>query len=613
MTTPRFLLFSALGALLAIIAMLPGLGGAFLLDDKPTITENALVQVTSLDAQSLSNAAYGFAAGGGTRPLPMLTFALDYWRAGLEPRAFKLTNVGIHLLTTFALAWLFRSLLRQAAWPPPRADLTSIWLALAWGLHPLQVSSVLYIVQRMQTMATLFLVLGLIAYVAMRRAQWAGQSGRLPGIASVLCWMLAMASKEDAILFPLYTLGLELTLFRFRAALPSAERVWRRSYAASAVLATLLFVFWFAPRQWSWEAYPGRDFSTPERLLTQARVLLMYIGQVLWPVPSHLPFYYDNFQPSRGPLTPWTTLPSLVLVIGLLVILYRLRHTRPLLALGIFWFLGGHAIASNVLGLELVFEHRNHFPLIGAVLAIGDILAAATDRVRARSSQMAFAGVAILCLLSAGTLVRAQGWGSPIGFADYGIKLAPKSERAWINLCQTHFELSKYLPTSPHFRKALAACSKGAVVADGATNLTNLVLLKTIDGSVREQDWQALRERMHHVTLTPSNIGVAWHLVRYSNADRRINPRNVLAIIDIVGGRQQFRPEEYVAFGYYAHKNRLPEDAFRYFVQALRTSPPGSGMRGALIADLRRENLTEFADRLETMQQDSPSRTPSSH
>ncbi|WP_051176324.1 hypothetical protein [Luteimonas mephitis] len=594
----RYFPAAVLCALLAAALLLPGLGGGFLLDDTPTIGNNAAVHVATLDAGSLQRAAYSFAAGGGSRALPMLTFAIDYWRAGLDPAAFKSTNIAIHALTTLALAGLLRLLLTLAGWPARRAGYGAIALTLAWAIHPLQVSSVLYVVQRMQTMGTLLLVLALYAYLKMRQAQMAGERSRQYGVLSGLCWVLALACKEDSALLPAYTLALELTVLRFRAARPDFAKAIGRLYLATSLLGIAIFLFYVVPHYWSWDAYAGRNFSSSERLLTQARVLCMYLGQILWPLPSHMPFYYDDLQPSRGLLHPWTTLPALLLVFGLLALAWRLRARRPLFALGIFLFFAGHAISSNVIGLELAFEHRNHFPLIGAVLALSDLFVAAAARLRLSSRATGLACVAILVALGGGTLWRAQAWGSPVGFAEYGTRLAPASERAWINLCEIHFELSGNRPGDPHFAKALDTCGKGAQIPYGATNLTNLVVLKTIDGSVRQSDWDQLFERMGQVTMTRSNADVAWHLVRYSNGDKRIDPRNVIHVVDIVGARSGFRPEEYVAFGYYAAKNGLDEDAFRYFVKAAETSPRNSTLPMALVADLRKEGQPEFAARL---------------
>lgn len=593
----RFLLCAVVCALVTAALFWPGTRGGFLLDDEPTITENPAVHVTSLDPEALTRAAYSYAAGGGTRPLPMVTFALDYWRAGLDPSAFKVTNVVIHAVTALALAWFFKLLLPLAGWPSRRVTYAAPALALAWAIHPIQVSAVLYVVQRMQTMGTLFLVLALCAYLKMRLAQIQGMRSRKFGILTALAWVLALASKEDSVLLPVYTLAMELTVLRFQAADVQMKRALRRSYFIAAALSALVMALALA-HFWSWGPYPYRDFSSAERLLAQGRVLSMYIGQILLPLPQWLPFYYDWLQPSRGLLQPVTTLPCLLLVGSLLALAWHLRTRRPLLALGLLLFFAGHLVTSNVLGLELAFEHRNHFPLIGAVLAVADILNNAFDSMHAGPKAKLLACIALLIALLSATALRIYQWSAPLRFAQYETRIAPNSERAWIKLCQTHFALSEGSPSNPHFSDALTACGKGATLRDGATNLTNLILLKTINGSVRQSDWEQLFARMRQVTLTPSNVGVAWHLVRYSNGDKRVDPRNVITIIDIIDKRSGFKPEEYAAFGYYAAKNGLEEDALRLFATAIEKSPPTSQLPQALLVDLQREGYPQWAAQL---------------
>src|SRR5690606_10211578 len=108
-----------------------------------------------------------------------------------------------------------------AGWPGRLSTWAAPAMALAWAVHPLQVSSVLYIVQRMQTMATLFVVLALWAYLCARQAQVEGRDSRRPWALAVLCGLLALACKEDAVLLPAYALALELLVLRFRAQAPS--------------------------------------------------------------------------------------------------------------------------------------------------------------------------------------------------------------------------------------------------------------------------------------------------------------------------------------------------------------------------------------------------------
>src|SRR5690606_41111226 len=99
------------------------------------------------------------------------------------------------------------------------------------------------------------------------------------------------------------------------------------------------------------------------------------------PLPGHMPFHYDWIQPSRGLLRPWTTLPAIALLLALLAAAWRMRTRWPLFSLGVLLFFAAHAITRNVIGLVLAFEHCNQFAMIGAVLAVGALLAHLGTRV----------------------------------------------------------------------------------------------------------------------------------------------------------------------------------------------------------------------------------------
>lgn len=605
-----FVIYVALTAVFCIFPFLPGTHGGFLLDDEPTITDNPAVHIHDLSAASLSQAAYGFAAGGGSRALPMLSFGLNYWWAGADPVAFKATNIFIHVLTTIALASLLRLLLQTAGWSPTRTSLAAPALALAWAIHPLQVSSVLYVVQRMQIMGTLFLILALQAYLRARLAQMEQQRSRHYWMLAALCWALAMASKEDSILLPAYALILDWTLLRFRGGTANQSQKIRRSWMALTGIGLLIYVAVIIPHYWHAAPYPLRDFSTPERLLTQGRVLLMYLWQAATPIPSHLPFFYDDLVPSHGLLRPASTLISLLLLAALLALAWHLRHRRPLFSCGIFLFFSAHLITSNVIGLELAFEHRNHFALIGIVLAAGDLIALGLDKIKSHTVVSVTLCALWPALLGGLTYQRASSWGSPLNFAETSTLLAPNSERAWIQLCRVLFAESKGNPQVPAFDRAITACSTGAKLPKGASNLASLITLKSIQGTVTQADWNRLDAKLRHIVLTPSDIGIAWYLIRYSNGDARVAPRNVLRIVSTIGSRAPFRPEEYVAFGYYAAKHQLPADALQLFVKAVHTSSPASHFGEAVIADLQSEGYPNWAAQLLPIVQQHRHHTP---
>ncbi len=561
----------------------------------------------TLDSKTLINVFFGRQPGGITRILPTLTFAFDYWHAGgLNPVAFKITNIVIHGLTVLALAGFFRTLLFVNNNDRTRIGLIALGLSMAWAIHPLQVSSVLYVVQRMQTMCTLFVVLALWSYLKARQAQIEGKSGRTALLLTILLWALALGCKEDAALLPAYTLALELTVLRFRAADPGLALRLRKGYLLSILAGAALFLFVVIPNYWSWDKYPGRDFSTSERLLTQARVLCMYLWEIVLPLPQHMPFFYDWIQPSHGLLHPWTTLPAILFLMTLLMMALMLRIRRPLFALGVFWFFSGHFITSNVVSLELAFEHRNHFPLIGMVLAIGDLLILSIRLLRFRPAMQAWGCAVILASMGTATVARARSWSDPLALASTSTMLAPYSARAWNALSLYYFTLGgEDVPNNPYLDQAIDACAQGAVNAPySSACLTNLVVFKTLRGTITPTDWSRYIERLQRVNMGPENSLAVWVLITNIRKGVALDENSALEAIDIVTRRGQFNTNQFAAIGYFIlgrlHK---PERAYPYFAKYIQSAPPNDAVTDEIISELKKEGRVEWADRLETLAQ----------
>ena len=599
----RFVLLALLLALLAVAVFSPGLGGGFLLDDGHTIVNNPLIQVKTLDRNSLLDAAVSFHAGNSTRPLSMLSFGLDYWRAGgLEPSAFKATNLFLHGVTAFVLALFLRQLLQLAGWTAARAAAVALLVALVWAVHPLQVSAVLYVVQRMQTLATLFVVMALWAYLALRQAQMAGRPGWRWAIVVAVCWALALASKEDAILLPLYTLVLELTVLRFAAQWPPRARDWRILYSLIAVGGAALFFFWMLPHYWSQAPYPGRDFNSIERLMTQARVLLMYLGQILLPLPRWMTFNYDEFQISRGLLNPISTLLSMVALAGVLAWAWAWRNRRPVFACGLLLFFAGHVLTSNVIALELVFEHRNHFPLIGALLALADLAVMAVDRWRVRPRPLAV----VLALLVAGVAsagaARAYTWGDTVRLAKFGVEVAPDSPRAWLALGGAYFDRAgrKQGRGSPDLDRAIETLEQAAKRTGSASAYSNVVIYKTIQGTVTPADWDRLVQRLEEVEMLPPDKNILWTTLENVRAKIGLDQSQATRVVDVISRRASFTPQDYLRMGVSLYLTFDDKSAaLPYFLRAAQALPPDDPAIARLRGELVDQGHPEWAKAME--------------
>jgi hypothetical protein len=601
----KFLLASLIVALFSGLFFTPGLPGEFIFDDIPNITTNQALHLTQLNAEALGKVLTGLQLSGTTRSLPMLSFAVDYWRAsGPDPLTFKTTNILLHALTALVLAWFFRSLLLVACVPGTRIQWLAPSLALAWAVHPLQVSSVLYVVQRLQSMGTLFLVLALWAYLLARQAQIEGRPGRMGMLLALLLWVVAMGCKEDSALLPAYTLALELTVLRFAAADPRLTNMLRRSYLLAIAVGAATYLLVIIPHFWQGQAYLGRDYTAPERLLTQGRVLCMYLWQILVPWPGYMTFYYDWIQPSRSLWHPWTTLPAITLVLALLGIAWRLRSRRPLFSLGVLLFFSAHFITSNVIGLELAFEHRNHFALVGAVLAVGSLLAHVSLRLHIRPVMQAIGCTSVIVVLVGATLLRAHTWNSTLSIARIATEYAPGSGRAWTQLCASHFSAGGgAIQDNPRLDEAIESCTAGsAAVPQSLNSPTLLIVLKSLRGDVTPQDWNHLQQRLKTAPMTSDNARIFMILTFHARKGVKLDKQELLETLASLAGRGALGPFNTASIGYFIMNDLSePDLAIPYFVEAIEANPPNDPFPRQLGAELRAKGRPDLAEKIETL------------
>ena len=151
------------------------------------------------------------------RPISMLSFAVNYYISGLDPLPFKATNLAIHVATGLAIyalgIQLIPRLLRQVAAPATTRAIALV-AASIWMLHPLHVSNVLYVVQRMNQLSTLFALLGLLCYSVGRWQMLRTGSGLATSLCGLTAFgILSLFSKENGALTFAYALVIECLCF----------------------------------------------------------------------------------------------------------------------------------------------------------------------------------------------------------------------------------------------------------------------------------------------------------------------------------------------------------------------------------------------------------------
>jgi tetratricopeptide (TPR) repeat protein len=465
----RFLGRVLLGLLIAGSAatFLPGIAGPFIFDDYSNLIHNSYVKITALDVESLRRAAYSLDAGPLQRPVAMATFALNHYWAGTfrNPVPYKLTNIAIHSINALLIWWLLGLIFgrltefRASTWSKLSAQTIYVLAgsaAILWTVHPIQVSTVLYVIQRMTQLSSLFTVLALIAYMIGRRAmldtkRWGAW---LTIAGPVVFGALGLLCKENAVLIPLLMVLLEFVLFpseypwsRWKNVDPSLRLLVFFALGFALVAGSIAAILYALP------PYSGRTFSMVERLLTESRVLWFYLFLIFVPRTDKFGHQHDDIEISTSLFQPWTTVPSVVAHMAVIFLALLVRRQHPLLTFGILWFYVSHLLESTIIALEIAYEHRNYLALLGPVLILVELTESAHRKLAWRRRWLL---VGIAGMFAALTLLRSTQWGNTNAFYRYEAEHHPRSPRVQLGLSILLEYQGRYEEAAAAIRRAIA-------------------------------------------------------------------------------------------------------------------------------------------------------------
>jgi len=528
--------FAILAALLlTVLAYLPGLQGPFAFDDITNILQNKALALHSLAWAQLAHAALSSDAGPMKRPLSMLSFALNIYFNGMQATAFKITNLVIHLLNGLLVFTLLRQIARY--WLDKgiiESATAAIWLPLlctaAWLLHPLNLTAVLYVVQRETSLCSLFILAGCVLYVHGRLRLLAGRSGWWwLYIGTSLTGLLAIAAKETGLLLPVYLLVIELCVFRFSSRSGSGEHGLAVFFGLFLVLPVCLGLVWlFGIRHGAPLSYAGRDFTLGERLLTETRVVWDYIRWTLFPRLPDLGLYHDDIPLSSGLLTPMTTLFSILGLMALGITAIFTWKKRPWVSFGIAWFFAGQLLESTVWPLEIAFEHRNYLADLGILFAVFGFILTEHSRLLSMRYRVGIL-VALLLTYGAVTGMRAYVWRNTLSLVETQAANHPQSPYATYALGQelTNLVLAGDKRLLPQAKAALAhsaSLPNSGIIAGAA-----LALLESqTTGNNDPANFTRMAERLRTHAISSSDQQGLTSLVQCEDADNCHFPPSAL-------------------------------------------------------------------------------------
>lgn len=428
----------------------------FYFDDYDNIKNPALM-LEEFSPEALLNAL-----SQGTskqRPIANLSFALNYYLNEYDPTGYHVLNIIFHIVTGFALfIFLHLTLTLPVNSSKYRKPLLLAYLvSLLWLVHPLGTQSVTYLVQRMNSMAVMFYLLSMIFYIIARRIQQSGEreTSGTPVfgcfILSFLLGLLALGSKENAATLPVMILCYELYFFRdLKLKINTRTLFW-----FSLICLTLIGLMYFYLGNNPWRIFSstctGRDFTVYERLLTQGRVIMHYLSLIIYPHPSRLVLDY-NFPVSTSLFQPMTTLYSLILIAGLLVLTLVTAKKEKLLSFCLLAFFLSLVIESSIICLEIIYEHRTYMPSMFILL----LLTALLSRTGKISRPLPLLLLSMALVFGYWTIQRNSTWQNEIAFWSDNVRKSPGKPRSLCNLGNAYFDNNNFKQAIQYYTEAIA-------------------------------------------------------------------------------------------------------------------------------------------------------------
>jgi protein O-mannosyl-transferase len=430
-------------------------------DDAPNITENPLLHMTRISWHTIKAAVFSDRNNPSMpyRPVACLSFALNYFFGGLHVAGYHFVNILIHLISSvFLFLFIYRTLTLPTLKEKygPHAYFIALLATVLWAINPLQTQAITYIVQRMASLSTMFYIMAMYFYLKARIVESRRKKVVLFAICSV-SFVLALGSKENAAMLPVSLLLYEMLIIQRDPLQFFRNNLLKLVVVISLTLIIgLAYLFIKSGSPFSFlSGYENRPFTLGQRLLTEPRIILLYISLLFYPMPNRLNIAHD-ITISTSLVHPISTFFSLLIILGSIAAAILLSRKRPFISFSILFFFLNHLIESSVFPLELMFEHRNYLPSMFIFVPVSIGLYYVLEIFSSeKTMKIILSSFIILVLIGLGhsTFMRNFAWKNEKSLWIDSVEKSP-------NLSRPHHNLGRYYQDHGYIHKAIQEYQK---------------------------------------------------------------------------------------------------------------------------------------------------------
>lgn len=321
------------------------------------------------------NTQWAFAIHGPSQwhPLAWLSHQLDCQLFDLNAGRHHATNLMLHLVS---VVLLYLALNRLC--PRPNA---ALFVAAMFAVHPLNVESVAWVSERRNVLCGVFWMCALLAYTA-----YARRGGLVRYAVLAAACAAALMAKPMAVTLPCVLLLLDywpLCRFREDAEVESIDsHSAGRTVSVSGAVVEKLPLFALAAAS-SWLSFrcqrsinvvwPFDQLSLVDRVVNAVVSYGIYLRRMV--LPTDLAVLYPHPILSGAATRAELLAPAAValgVVVGVSIVAWRLRKSRPAMLVGWLWFLGTLVpmIGLVQVGEQQLADRYVYLPMIGLGIAV---------------------------------------------------------------------------------------------------------------------------------------------------------------------------------------------------------------------------------------------------
>jgi tetratricopeptide (TPR) repeat protein len=393
-------------------------------DDDVFIIQNSKVQ----NGLTLESIRWALSYDNMTywHPLTWLSYMLDIQLYGMNPGGHHMTNVLLHIVNAILLFVVFNKM-SGALW-------RSAVVAALFALHPLNVESVAWVVERKNVLSTLFWMLTLLTY-----NYYAERPKIYRYVLTLGVFVLGLMAKPMLVTLPFVLLLLDFwPLKRFHlqqlsgnhqrpSCFPKLKRL-KESGIFALCLEKIPFLIFsgisvylsFLSMRHRALVIAANEISLYHRISNALISYVSYIGKMFW--PRNLAVFY----PFPGRVQFWKAIGAFLLLISVSIVVKRSLKKLPYLGVGWLWYLG---TLLPVIGLvqaglwPAMADRFAYVPLVGLFVVIAwgipDLMAGWRFKVEGLGTMT----VAVLIILMTTSWLQVRYWKNSVMLFKHAVEV----------------------------------------------------------------------------------------------------------------------------------------------------------------------------------------------